>query len=149
MDFFDKLKRAAFGRLFLSLPPKFFALFHRNPQIFPPIPLDASLRLCYNFKLRGIRPRDLLCDDRRRAPVPGELASRDRVVGLKQTRRAVMQGAARAVYLASDADPRLTEPLRELCRAQDVPCDGSMTLQQLGRACGIAVPAAAVAVLNG
>ena len=43
----------------------------------------------------------------------------------------------------------LTEPLRELCRAQDVPCDGSMTLQQLGRACGIAVPAAAVAVLNG
>ena len=81
--------------------------------------------------------------------MPGELASRDRVVGLKQTRRAVMQGAARAVYLASDADPRLTEPLRELCRAQDVPCDGSMTLQQLGRACGIAVPAAAVAVLNG
>ena len=55
---------------------------------------------------------------------------------------AVMQGGARAVYLASDADPRLTEPLRELCRAQDVPCDGSMTLQQLGRACGIAVPAA-------
>ena len=46
--------------------------------------------------------------------MPGELASRDRVVGLKQTRRAVMQGAARAVYLASDADPRLTEPLREL-----------------------------------
>ena len=43
----------------------------------------------------------------------------------------------------------LTEPLRELCRAQDVPCDGSMTLQQLGRACGIAVPAAAIAVLNG
>ena len=35
--------------------------------------------------------------------MPGELASRDRVVGLKQTRRAVMQGAARAVYLASDA----------------------------------------------
>ena len=81
--------------------------------------------------------------------MPGELASRERVVGLKQTRRAVMQGAARAVYLASDADPRLTEPLRELCRAQDVPCDGGMTLQQLGRACGIAVPAAAVAVLNG
>ena len=81
--------------------------------------------------------------------MPGELASRDRVVGLKQTRRAVMQRAARAVYLASDADPRLTEPLRALCRAQDVPCDGRMTLQQLGRACGIAVPAAAVAVLNG
>lgn len=79
--------------------------------------------------------------------MPGELASKDRVVGLKQTRRAVLQGAACVVYLASDADPRLTEPLRELCRTQDVPCDGSMTLQQLGRACGITVPAAAVALL--
>ena len=77
------------------------------------------------------------------------LAAKEKVVGLKQVRRAVASGKVRKVYLACDADPRLTEPLRELCRTQDVPCDGSMTLQQLGRACGIAVPAAAVAVLNG
>ena len=76
-----------------------------------------------------------------------ELAVKEKVVGLKQVRRALNQQAARRVYLASDADPRLTEPLRELCRTQDVPCNGSMTLQQLGRACGIAVPAAAVALL--
>ena len=81
--------------------------------------------------------------------MPGELASRDRVVGVKQARRAVMQGAARAVYLASDADPRLTDPLRALCAEKAIPCDSSMTLRQLGTACGIAVPAAAVAVLNG
>ena len=78
-----------------------------------------------------------------------ELSSKDKVVGLKQVQRAVSAGRADRVFLACDADPRLTEPLRELCRTQDVPCDGSMTLQQLGRACGIAVPAAAVAVLNG
>mgnify|MGYP000531583884 CR=1 FL=1 len=81
--------------------------------------------------------------------MPGELTAKGKVVGLKQTRRALAQGAAAHVYLACDADPRLTEPLQELCRAQDVPCDGSMTLQQLGRACGIAAPAAAVAALNG
>ena len=79
--------------------------------------------------------------------MPGELTAKGKVVGLKQTRRALIQGAAAHVYLACDADPRLTEPLRELCRTQDVPCNGSMTLQQLGRACGIAVPAAAVALL--
>ena len=79
--------------------------------------------------------------------MPGELTAKGKVVGLKQPRRPLVQGAAAHVYLACDADPRLTEPLRELCRTQDVPCDGSMTLQQLGRACGIAVPAAAVALL--
>ncbi len=80
--------------------------------------------------------------------MPGELSVKEKVVGLKQTRRAVTQGAARCVYLASDADPRLTQPLRDLCAQHGVPCDVSLTLQQLGRACGIAVPAAAVALLR-
>ena len=46
--------------------------------------------------------------------MPGELTAKGKVVGLKQTRRALAQGAAAHVYLACDADPRLTEPLREL-----------------------------------
>ena len=77
----------------------------------------------------------------------GELTAKDKVVGLKQTRRAVLQGTARRVYLACDADPALTEPLLALCRERGVAADGSLTMQQLGRACGIAVPAAAVAVV--
>ena len=80
--------------------------------------------------------------------MPGELTAKGKVVGLKQTRRALVQGAAH-VYLACDADPRLTDPLRALCAEKAIPCDSSMTLRQLGAACGIAVPAAAVAVLNG
>ena len=81
--------------------------------------------------------------------MPGELTAKGKVVGLKQTRRALVQGAAAHVYLACDADPRLTDPLRALCAETAIPCDSSMTLRQLGIACGIAVPAAAVAVLNG
>ena len=81
--------------------------------------------------------------------MPGELTAKGKVVGLKQTRRALVQGAAAPVYLACDADPRLTDPLRALCAEKAIPCDSSMTLRQLGTACGIAVPAAAVAVLNG
>ena len=77
------------------------------------------------------------------------LAAKEKVVGLKQVRRAVASGKVRKVFLACDADPRLTDPLRALCAEKAIPCDSSMTLRQLGTACGIAVPAAAVAVLNG
>ena len=81
----------------------------------------------------------------------GELTAKEKVVGLKQTRRAVTQGTARQVYLACDADPALTEPLLTLCRERGVEkgvsADCSLTMQQLGRACGIAVAAAAVAIV--
>ena len=77
----------------------------------------------------------------------GELTAKGRVVGLKQTRRVVLQGSAEQVYLACDADPGLTEPLLALCRQYGVKADCSLTMQQLGRACGIAVPASAVAVM--
>ena len=62
---------------------------------------------------------------------------------MKQTRRAVSQGSAKRVYLACDADPALTEPLLALCREKGVSADCSLTMQQLGRACGIEVGAAA------
>ena len=68
--------------------------------------------------------------------MPGELTAKGKVVGLKQTRRALVQGAAAHVYLACDADPRLTDPLRALCAEKAIPCDSSMTLRQLGTACG-------------
>jgi len=75
------------------------------------------------------------------------LATRDKVTGLKQTRRAIAAGRAVKVYLACDADPRLTEPVRELCRLGDIPVAEGHTLQQLGRAAGIPVGTAAVALL--
>ena len=77
----------------------------------------------------------------------GELTAKEKVVGLKQTRRAVSQGRAKRVYLACDADPALTEPLLTLCRERGVEADCSLTMQQLGRACGIDVGTAAAALL--
>ena len=69
------------------------------------------------------------------------------VTGLRQTQKAVAKGLAARVYLACDADPALTEPLLTLCRERGVEADCSLTMQQLGRACGIAVPASAVAIV--
>ena len=76
------------------------------------------------------------------------LAAKEKVVGLKQVRRAVAAGKVRRVYLACDADPRLTEPMEALCRASGIDVVTDYTMAQLGRACGIAVGAAVVTVLN-
>ena len=76
------------------------------------------------------------------------LAAKEKVVGLKQVRRAVASGKVRKVFLACDADPRLTEPMEALCRASGIDVVTDYTMAQLGRACGIAVGAAVVAVLD-
>ncbi len=79
--------------------------------------------------------------------MPEKLAAGKKVVGLKQVHKAVMQGRAVMVYVASDAEERLVEPLLEECQQGRVPIDDGCTMQQLGRACGISVGTAAVALL--
>lgn len=76
-----------------------------------------------------------------------ELSSRDKVVGLKQAQRALHAGRAVYIFLARDADPRLTEPLLVRCREQEIPVETGCTMAQLGRAAGIQVGTAAVALL--
>lgn len=71
----------------------------------------------------------------------------DKVVGLKQTARAVAEGRAREVYLACDADPRLIEPLKNACGA-GVTLHLELTMAQLGKAAGVSVGAAACALLG-
>ena len=54
----------------------------------------------------------------------------------------------RKVYLACDADPRLTEPVEALCQAAGITVVTDYTMAQLGRACSIAVGTAAAAALE-
>ena len=75
------------------------------------------------------------------------LAAKEKVVGLKQTRRAVSAGRALRVYLACDADPRLIQPLLQACSAAGIAVETGCTMKQLGRACGIDVGTAAAAVV--
>lgn len=75
-----------------------------------------------------------------------ELTGRARVVGFKQSRRAIAQGLAARVYLACDADPALADALFESCAQQGIPVEREYTMAQLGSACRISV-GAAVAVL--
>ena len=44
-----------------------------------------------------------------------ELASQEKVIGVKQSRKAIREGRAKRVYLACDADPAITEPVAASC----------------------------------
>lgn len=77
-----------------------------------------------------------------------ELKNGSKVVGAKQTRRALNDGRVRMVYLASDADPRVTEPIAALCISAGVPAETACSMKELGAACGIAVGAAVAALLR-
>ena len=76
-----------------------------------------------------------------------ELASKEKVIGVKQSRKAIRDGRAKQVFLACDADPAITEPVAETCRTQGIPVDDAYTMAQLGHACRITVGASVVAVL--
>ncbi len=76
-----------------------------------------------------------------------ELAEHEKVVGVKQVRRALGGGRAKTLYAARDADPALTEPLAALAREKDIPVRWVDSMRALGRACGIAVGAAVAATL--
>lgn len=77
-----------------------------------------------------------------------ELKTESRVVGLKQTRRAVLSGSAKKVFLACDADPALTAPLISACKEKDIPFTAAPTMREIGETCGLAVGAAAAAALH-
>ena len=76
-----------------------------------------------------------------------ELRSGKKVSGVKQSRRAVRDDLALAVYLARDADPALTDPIRKLCLEKGVPIVDRCTMRELGQAAGIQVGAAVAALL--
>ena len=70
------------------------------------------------------------------------------VVGLKQLRKALENGKAKCVFLAQNADPALTEPIEALCQQNQVSYAWVRSMQDLGRACGIEVGAAAAAAVD-
>lgn len=78
-----------------------------------------------------------------------ELTNQAKVVGAKQVKRAVEAGTARKVFLAGDADPRVTEPVAALCGEKGVAVETVPSMRDIGKACGIAVGAAVAALVDG
>ena len=77
-----------------------------------------------------------------------ELSTKCKVTGAKQVKRALEAGRALRVFLARDADPRITEPIEALCAAQGVETERDCSMEALGKACGISVGAAVAALVR-
>ena len=71
-----------------------------------------------------------------------------RIVGIKQTEKAVLRGQAETVFIAADADDRVTSKLQQLCQEQSIRLVTELTMQEIGRACGIQVKAGAAVILK-
>lgn len=69
------------------------------------------------------------------------------IVGTKQLRKRLDRGGVRRVYLARNADPAITAPLEAQCIQLGVEVTWVRSMQDLGRACGIEVGAAAAATV--
>lgn len=77
-----------------------------------------------------------------------KLANGPKVVGAKQVKRALESGRAVTVFLASNADPRITEPIAALCAEMGVEAETVPSMKELGKACGISVGAAVAAAVT-
>ena len=71
-----------------------------------------------------------------------------RSVGVKQAEKAVLKNNAVKVYVAEDAEPRVTLKLVALCEEHGVELVRIDSMNELGRACGIHVKSAAAAILK-
>ncbi|ANE46777.1 ribosomal protein L7Ae-like protein [Paenibacillus swuensis] len=69
-------------------------------------------------------------------------------IGTKQTIRMVELGLATEVFVAKDADPRITIKAINLCKKHGVKVTQVDTMKALGKACGIEVGAAMAAAVN-
>ena len=76
------------------------------------------------------------------------LKTAKKVTGAKQVTRALKNGSAQQVFLADNADPRVTEPVADLCQEQGVETVSVPTMAALGAACGIAVGSAVAAIVE-
>ena len=75
--------------------------------------------------------------------------AKERVIGIKQSIKAVEDDRAKTVVIASDAQPHVVRHLMELCVQKNIKIEYIDTMVQLGKMCNIDVGAAAAAVLKG
>lgn len=76
-----------------------------------------------------------------------DLNRKDKLIGVKQCRRALRDGMVSQAFFAKDADERLLRPLIQLCEERRVPYIYVATMQELGNASGIEVGAAVTVIL--
>ncbi|HYE81860.1 MAG TPA: ribosomal L7Ae/L30e/S12e/Gadd45 family protein [Clostridia bacterium] len=75
-------------------------------------------------------------------------ASHKRIVGLKQTVKAVRNGTAKNVYVAEDADDFIKQSVLDACTERNLQIIYVSNMKELGNACGIDIGASTAAVIK-
>ncbi len=71
-----------------------------------------------------------------------------KVVGTKQTSRALKEDKVKFVFIAQDAEKHVTKNVEELSKEKNVEIIYVDSMKKLGRACSIEVGAAVVGILK-
>ncbi|MFC0559082.1 50S ribosomal protein L7ae-like protein [Halalkalibacter alkalisediminis] len=74
------------------------------------------------------------------------LQANDLIIGTKQTLKALDEGIVSEVFIAKDAEYRVIYKVEALAKAKDLPLVYVDSMKKLGKACGIEVGAATVAL---
>lgn len=77
-----------------------------------------------------------------------EIKNGNKVIGTKQVKKAIARGFVKRVFIAGDAEPHVIEPIKEMCADYQVEIEVVEKMEILGKACGIEVGSAAVALLD-
>lgn len=72
----------------------------------------------------------------------------NKVIGTKQTLKALKGDQVDCLFIAKDAEVKVTRPLTDLAQKNNVEIQYIKTMTELGQAVGIEVGAAAVAILK-
>lgn len=70
-----------------------------------------------------------------------------KVVGVNQVKKAIASSTASIVYVAEDAEIKVTDEILELCEKKQIPIIKVASMKDLGDACGIDINAATAALL--
>lgn len=70
------------------------------------------------------------------------------IVGTKQSVKALLNNEVREIIIAEDADYRIVQKIIQTAEQQQVPLTKVTSMKELGKACGIEVGAAAVAIIQ-
>jgi len=76
------------------------------------------------------------------------LQQSNKVIGIKQTNKALNQDLVKTLYLAKDADHHLIAKLEEVANEKGIEIVYVDSMKELGKACGIDVSAASAALLK-
>jgi large subunit ribosomal protein L7A len=75
--------------------------------------------------------------------------AKNKIIGLKQTLRAIQQDKVQIVYIANDIEEHILRQITEICGQKSVPLISlNMNQKELGRICQIEVGAAVVSLIH-